>query len=115
MQNPYDSAHQLARSIRQSEIYRELQEAQQEIENNPKYKEMISTLRQTQLELQNLSLQGKELPKEKKEQVEKMMLAIEGIPPLIKYLQAEERFGILINDIQKIVFEPVNDIFKEKV
>ncbi|SFI82989.1 YlbF family regulator [Thermoflavimicrobium dichotomicum] len=113
MQNPYDFAHSLARSIRRSDVYKELQEAQQEVENNPKFKEMLINFRKLQMEVQSLIMQGKEPTPEKKEHMEKLTMAVQGVPAIMKYLQAEERFGIFMNDIQKIILEPANDLFKK--
>ncbi|WP_168188602.1 YlbF family regulator [Thermoflavimicrobium daqui] len=111
MQNAYDLAHQLARTIRKSNVYQEWKEAYQEVEDNPKYKEMISTFRKTQVEMQQLLLEGKQPSEEQQEQMKKLSMAIQGVPAIIKCLQAEERFGILMNDLQKIIYEPAKELF----
>ncbi|MBA4495253.1 YlbF family regulator [Paenactinomyces guangxiensis] len=114
MANPYDHAHELARSIRASDVYQQLKEIQTEIKNNPTHQEMLDTFRRKQQEYQAYMMQGKEPTAEMTEQLQTLMTAIQGIPALTKYLQAEERLGVLLNDIQRILMEPVDELLGKR-
>lgn len=110
MNNPYDYAHGLARAIKQSDVYLEMKKLKTEIEANESYKEMLKGYHQLHIEIQTIRMQGIEPSDEFKERAEKTTLAIQGIPVIMQYLQAEERFSVLLNDIQKIMLEPVQEI-----
>ncbi len=110
MENPYDRAHELARSIRASDVYRELKTAKEEVKSNPKFEEMLSAFRKKQQEVQLLHFQGKKPSPEMNDELNKLMTAIQGVPALTKYLRAEERFAVLLNDIQKIIMEPAEEL-----
>lgn len=110
MVNPYDRAHELARSIRASEVYQELKAAKEEVKSNPKFEEMLETFRKKQQEVQLLHMQGKQPSPEMNDELKLLVTAIQGIPALTKYLQAEERFAVLLNDIQRIIMEPVEEL-----
>ncbi|WP_165873704.1 YlbF family regulator [Baia soyae] len=110
MNNPYDFAHGLARSLRESDVFVEMKKLKSEIESNESYKEMLKGYHQLHIEMQTVRMQGIEPTDEFKERAEKTTLAIQGIPVIMQYLQAEERLSILLNDIQKIMLEPVQEI-----
>lgn len=110
MNNPYDRAHELARSLRASEVYQQLKSARAEVESNPKFVEMLDTFRQKQQEMQILLMKGEQPATEMTEQMQTLMTAIQGVPALTKYLQAEEQLGILLSDIQRILMEPVEEL-----
>lgn len=110
MTNPYDHAYGLARAIRQTNEFTTLQHLKKQIEENETYKEMLLSYHQLHIEIQTIRMQGIDPTPEFKERAEKTTLAIQGIPVIMEYLQAEERFSILVNDLQKIVLEPVQEI-----
>jgi cell fate (sporulation/competence/biofilm development) regulator YlbF (YheA/YmcA/DUF963 family) len=77
---------------------------------NSTYKNILDSFRQMQQEIQILYMQGQQPSAEMNEKAQKLMTAIQGVPAITKYLQAEERFGILLNDIQRILMEPVEEL-----
>ncbi|MGA9172858.1 MAG: YlbF family regulator [Thermoactinomyces sp.] len=111
MVNPYDHAHQLARSIRASQPYQDMKEAKRKLEENPKFREMLEKFTGMRLNMQTLYMQGKEPSPEQKEEMEKLTTAIQGVPAITAYLQAEERLMVLLQDLQRIIMEPVEDLF----
>jgi cell fate (sporulation/competence/biofilm development) regulator YlbF (YheA/YmcA/DUF963 family) len=115
MVNPYDHAHQLARSIRASQQYLEVKEAKRKLEENPKFREMLDKFTEKRLQMQTLYLQGKQPSPEQSEEMEKLSTAIQGVPAITAYLQAEERLMILLQDLQRIIMEPVEDIFGKEM
>lgn len=110
MENPYDLAHQLARSLQASSVYRDLEKAQARLDENPKHKEMLHTLTRKRMEMETLYLQGKEPGDKQKEEMTMLMTAIQGVPAITEYLEAEERLRVLIMDMDHIIFEPVRQI-----
>lgn len=114
MINPYDDAHQLARSIRASEYYQTLLKAKQEVDKNPTFRNMLTDLHNQQMEMERWVLEGKEPTPEQKEKLETLGRAIQGVPVLVKYLDAEQHFHAFFSDIQRIIMEPVQQLWNEK-
>jgi cell fate (sporulation/competence/biofilm development) regulator YlbF (YheA/YmcA/DUF963 family) len=111
MVNPYDRAYELARSIRESDAYRQLKEAKTQLDENPKFREMLESWSAKRQEFLSLELQGKEPSSEQKEEMNKLMTAIQGVPAIVRFLEAESRFSVLMTDLQRIIMEPMEEIF----
>ncbi|MBA4602798.1 YlbF family regulator [Thermoactinomyces mirandus] len=110
MENPYDLAHELARSLQASSVCRDVKKAQDRLDENPKYKEMLQTFARKRMEMETLYLQGKEPTDEQKEEMKTLMTAIQGVPAITEYLAAEERLRVMLMDLDHIIFEPVKQI-----
>ncbi|MGA8944106.1 MAG: YlbF family regulator [Thermoactinomyces sp.] len=110
MENPYDLAHQLARSLQKSSVYQDMKKAQERLDENPKYREMLQTFARKRMELESLYLQGKEPSDKQKEEMSKLMTAIQGVPAITEYLEAEERLRVMLMDLDHIIFEPIKQI-----
>ena len=112
MANPYDLANQLVEALRQTQEYQKILEIQKRIEQNEKLDKMLNSYRSIQVEVQTLQLQGKQPSPEVEEKVNQLTNYIQNIPLLKEYLDAEEEFGIIFQDIQQIVMQPVVDLFE---
>lgn len=84
---------------------------QNEIEKNETLNKMLNSYRSIQVEVQTLQLQGQQPSPEIEEKVNQLTKVIQDIPLLKQYLDAEEKFGILFQDIQQTVMTPVVDLF----
>lgn len=113
MANPYDIANQLVEVLRQSDEYQEILKIQAEVEKNETLNRLLNSYRSIQVEVQTLQLQGQEPSQEIQEKVNKLTEIIQDIPLLKQYLDAEEKFGIIFQDVQQIVMTPVVDLFSE--
>ncbi len=112
MANPYDLANDLVEALRQTQEYQKILEVQKKIEENETLDKMLNSYRSIQVEVQTLQLQGQQPSPEVEEKVNQLTNIIQDIPLLKEYLDAEEEFGILFQDIQQIVMRPVVDLFE---
>ncbi|SHH60580.1 YlbF family regulator [Sporanaerobacter acetigenes] len=112
--NAYDEAHRLAKSIKESDEYKEYLEKQKKAFLNEKNKEMIEDLRQRAFEIQMEQLSGNEVSEEKVEKVQKLQDVLMLNPDIKDYFMAEMRFSQLIADIYDIIEEAVNVDIEEK-
>lgn len=112
--NAYDEAHRLAKSIKESDEYKEYLEKQKKAFLNEKNKEMIEDLRQKAFEIQMEQLSGNEVSEEKVEKVQKLQDVLMLNPDIKDYFMAEMRFSQLIADIYDIIEEAVNVDIEEK-
>ncbi|SDW97624.1 Cell fate regulator YlbF, YheA/YmcA/DUF963 family (controls sporulation, competence, biofilm development) [Marininema mesophilum] len=110
--NPYDKAHELARALTDSEELTALLEAKRLVEQDPNDKLLMESFRQKQMEMSTYQMQGTEPSKELTEEWTKLVTEVSGKPNLAQYLEAEGRVGQLMQDINRILaapFEELND------
>ncbi|MGI6097180.1 MAG: YlbF family regulator [Dethiobacteria bacterium] len=101
--NIYDKAHSLAAAIKKSNEYREFLAKKNKLKENKKALEMLKDLRKAQFELQKQKLSGNVVSSEQEEKV-KRLAEIANMNNFIReYLEAEYRFMVMIQDIQKIL------------
>jgi len=110
--NPYDLAHQLARALAESEEYREFLDRKKKLEANRTAAEMHRDFRRRQLELQAAEMMGREVPREKVEQFQRLAEIIGLHAEINAFISAEFRFSQLLADVQRIQVEAVEDWFK---
>ncbi|HEY3368491.1 MAG TPA: YlbF family regulator [Symbiobacteriaceae bacterium] len=108
MVNVHDYAHSLARALKESPENATYQAARKHIEAKPQAKEMVLDFHKKQIELQSLSIQGKEPTEQQKESLQRLYTVINGDPDVREFLAAEQRLGVLMNDIYKILGEAID-------
>lgn len=105
--NVYDAAHNLARSIKDSNEYKEYMENHKKVLSNPKTKNIIEDFREKVTEMQMSQMSGKELDPSKTEEMEKLEEILMGNPVISEFFSAEMRFGQVMNDIYKILGDSI--------
>jgi cell fate (sporulation/competence/biofilm development) regulator YlbF (YheA/YmcA/DUF963 family) len=109
--NPYDAANNLAKALGQSAEYKDFQEVQAALKNDPSARVMLIDFRTEQLNLQRQQLSGVDVAPEQEEKLEKLFQVISMNLTLKRFLEAEYRLGVLLQDIQKIIAEATGDLF----
>lgn len=107
MVNVHDYAHSLARALKESPENRAFQAARSRIKGKAAAEKMVADFHQRQLELQSLALQGKEPSAEQKEGLERLYSIIQTDPDVRDFLMAEQRLGVLLNDVNKIIADAI--------
>ncbi len=113
--NPYDAAHKLAGALRESEEFKEFKKAQQELKDDQTAKKMILDLRGKQMELQRQKLSGIEVSKEQEERLEKLLEVVNMNMVAKRFLQAEYKAIVLLQDVQNIIGDATNEIYDEEL
>jgi len=103
MVNVHDYAHNLARALKDSPEVRSFATAKAKIKGNQTAEQMVGDIHKRQLDLQTLAMQGKEPSPQQKEALEQLFAVVQGHSDVRDYLMAEQRLGILMNDIYKII------------
>jgi len=109
--NAYDAAHALARALRESAELKNFQEAQALLKNDPSAREMLMDFRKQQLNLQRQKLAGLEIAPEQEDKLEKLSQIIHMNLTIKRFLEAEYRVGVLLQDIQRIIAEATGSLF----
>jgi len=105
--NVYDLAHTLARDLKKSPEYLEFKKAQEALNQDPQAKKMLKDLRSKQLEVQALRFSGKPIDEATKK-LENLYSIIGHNTLVKKYIETEERFAVLMMDIQEIIVDGID-------
>jgi cell fate (sporulation/competence/biofilm development) regulator YlbF (YheA/YmcA/DUF963 family) len=108
MVNIHDFAHSLARALRDSPENKGFQAAKAKIKGKSGAERMIADFHKKQLELQTQAMQGKEPTQQQKDALEQLYGVIQGDPDVRDYLMAEQRLGVVLNDVNKIIAEAID-------
>ena len=100
----HDLANRLAKQIKNSDEYKDYLDKKKKVLKNEKTKEMLMDFQEEQMKLQAKQLSGEDLTEKEKEKLENLRELVDLNTDIKRYLQAEYRVNILLNDIQKIIF-----------
>ncbi|WP_067922778.1 YlbF family regulator [Alicyclobacillus shizuokensis] len=107
--NPYDRAHELAKEIRNSEVFRRLKDARERIEQDPSTLHMLQDFRLREWELQTKIIDGQELSQEEKDNLARLAEIVRLNRDVSEYLEAERQLTVMLMDIQDILSKVVED------
>ena len=108
--NPHDSAHLLAKALRESSDFKELKDAQAALKADQSARGMLLDFRNEQLEMQKQQLSGIEVAPEREEKLEKLFEVINMNTIIKRFLQAEYRVAVLLQDVHKIIGDATSEI-----
>ncbi len=111
----YDMANRLARKLKESDEYSSYQQARRKVMDNERTLEMLQDYQTQRMKLQTKQLSGEELSEDEKQKLENLKEIIDLNADIKKYLDAEYRVSILLDDIQRILFSDLEiGIFTEE-
>jgi cell fate (sporulation/competence/biofilm development) regulator YlbF (YheA/YmcA/DUF963 family) len=110
--NIYDKAYELARALRESSEIKELKQLNEQIKEDADSKRMLDDFRQRQMELQQKMMSGEMPSQEEMGKMEKLYEVINLNPSLRGIFEAERRLSVIMEDVQRIISEPLQDVMK---
>ncbi len=113
--NIYDSAHALVKAIRSSPEYKSFKAVQEKLQEDSNAKKMLTDLRQMQWNVQKQKISGIEPAPGQEEKLSRLLEVVNLNLVVKEYLEAEYRFSIILNDIQKIIGEAMQDIVSPEI
>ncbi|ADC50325.1 MULTISPECIES: YlbF/YmcA family competence regulator [Alkalihalophilus] len=111
MSNVYDKAHELKKAIAESEEFSALKSMHEEIEADEIAKKMLENFRNLQLELQQKQMQGIQITEEEAQKAQQQFELVQQHELISKLMEAEQRLSVIIGDINKIITEPLEEIY----
>ena len=115
MANIYDVANELSRTLRDLPEYKAVVESKQAIEANPEAKTLFDEYVAFQNQLQGL-MQSGQLPTEAVQQEMKdYMEKIQASPIVNEFFTKQQQLSIYLADLEKIIFEPIQDLISTLV
>lgn len=103
--NVYEESHKLAQAIKESEEYKQLKNFSDEIAKKPELENMINDFIAKQMDIQTKQMMGVEVENNLMEEIQKLSAIVMQDPVAGQYLQAQMRFGIMMQDVYKIIGE----------
>ena len=103
--NVYYQAHGLAKAIRESEEFKQYDQAKQKLKANPEVEKMIKDVQAKQFELQAKQMTGQEISPEDMATVQTAYAIILKDPLAQQYMETEMRFSIMMKDVYEILGE----------
>jgi len=101
--NPYDQAHALARSLKESEEYREYKRLREIAYEESTNKALLDEYKRLQFRLQAKMAAGETLPEDDYQRLQQIGTLLQFNPDVTAYLMAEFRFQRMLSDIFKIL------------
>jgi cell fate (sporulation/competence/biofilm development) regulator YlbF (YheA/YmcA/DUF963 family) len=115
MMNPHDAAHALAKALRESTDFKELKDAQTSLKADKSAVSMLTDFRKEQFEIQKQQLSGVEIAPEQEKKLEKLFEVISLNTLIKRFLQAEYRVAVLLQDVQKIIGEATEEVIDSEL
>ncbi len=107
MTNVYDKAHELAKAMKDDETVTAYREAVLNIEKQEAKKKMIEDFRAIQFEAYQDKMTKGEVSEETKKKLQDVVSIIQLNPEITDFLEVEQKFSILFDDIMKILNEAI--------
>lgn len=101
--NPYDQAHELARSLKESEEYLEYTRLREIAYEESTNRALLDEYKRLQFKLQAKVASGETLPEEDFQRLQQIGTLLQFNPDVSAYLMAEFRFQRMLSDIFKIL------------
>ncbi|MCM3732841.1 YlbF family regulator [Fictibacillus nanhaiensis] len=111
MANVYDVAYDLEKALRNSEDFQALKNSYDEVNNNPETKELFGKFRDIQVNLQQKQMNGQEVTQEEIEEAQKLFADVQQNETISKLMAAEQRMSMIINDLNKVITKPLEELY----
>ncbi|MEH7109907.1 YlbF family regulator [Bacillus sp. JJ1764] len=111
--NLYDSAYALETAIRQSDEYRQLQQAYNEVNADHQAKQMFDHFRQIQLNLQQKQMMGQNISEQEVQQAQTTVAQVQQNEKISRLMQAEQRMSIIIGELNQLIMKPLAELYGE--
>jgi cell fate (sporulation/competence/biofilm development) regulator YlbF (YheA/YmcA/DUF963 family) len=111
MANVYDVAYDLEKALRNSEDFQALKNSYDEVNNNPETKELFGNFRDIQVNLQQKQMSGQEVTQEEIEEAQKLFADVQQNETISKLMAAEQRMSTIINDLNKVITKPLEELY----
>lgn len=106
--NVYDSAHALARAIKDSEEYKTYKELKEEVNGNEHLSSMLKDFQEKQMTLQKAQIMGETLDSKAIENAQELYDIMIKDPKMVAYFAAEMKISQILGDVSKIIGEAMD-------
>jgi cell fate (sporulation/competence/biofilm development) regulator YlbF (YheA/YmcA/DUF963 family) len=111
MANVYDLANDLEKALRDSDEFQELKKMHDEVNQDESAKRIFDNFRDLQLNLQQKQMQGEQPTEEEVQQAQQQLQLIQQHDKISNLMELEQRMSVTINDLNKIMMKPLEDLY----
>lgn len=106
--NVYNEAHNLEHAIKESEEYKQMAAAKVKIDADPELKKVIDDFHKKQLAVQTKQMMGEEVGQDVMQAMQDLYAVVAKDPAAAEFLQCEMRFGLMMQDVYKILGDVIS-------
>jgi len=107
--DPYNKAHELARAIKDSDVFHGYIAAKNEVEKNSEDKEKIQSIRKKQMEINRAQVFGEEPTPEHIQELALEFAKLNQKQEIASFFEAEAGFMQMFNDVQEIIQKAIQE------
>ena len=111
MINIYDSANQVAADLQKLDEFKALENAVHAVKNNEESAALFKQMDEMQTKIINSQTEGRDFPKDLEEDYKKLNEKVQKNDQILQLLQAEQAVSKTIEDVQRTITKPVNDLY----
>lgn len=108
----YDLANQLADELRSSTLLKEVKEALAEIEADQEANALFNKFQEMSQQIQTQELDD-ETHENLVNDIQTLYGQVVANPIIGKLMQNEQQLSVLMNDVNKIIAQPINDLYQD--
>lgn len=105
--NIYDKAHEFAKELKKCDEVVKLREASKKIEENENNRKMLDDFRKVQIQAYSEQMQNGKVSDETADKMKNLGAIISMNASVSEYLQAENNFSIMWDDVLKILNDAI--------
>ncbi|WP_377891459.1 YlbF family regulator [Alkalihalobacillus sp. R86527] len=109
--NLYDVANELESAMREHEDYTKLKELYDQVNQDEVAKKLFDNFRNMQMELQQKQMTGQQITEEEAQTAQQQVELVQQHEVISQLMQQEQRMSQVIQDINKIVTKPLEDLY----
>lgn len=109
--NIYDSANQLEKDIRVLPEYTAVKEAFQAVQANEEAFALFEEFRQLQQTIQVTQMQGQEVDEELANKTQAVAQKVQESELISALMTKEQALSVILNDINKVIMQPIQEIY----
>ena len=108
MQNVYDIAYELVRSLKETDQYKDYKEYSDKVKSNEQVNAMMKDFQQKSMEYQTKLYSGEAPSEEEMAKLQQLSAIIMSDPLAAQYMGAQMQLTQIISDIYKIIGEAID-------
>ncbi|MEH6936908.1 YlbF family regulator [Bacillus sp. JJ664] len=109
--NIHDIAYSLQNALNEHPDLKNLQSLYSQILADPSAKPLFSEFQNFQMTMQQKMMQGAQISPEESAQAQALMAKVSQNPLISNLMQAEQRMNLVIQDLNKIIMKPLEDLY----
>ena len=109
--NIYDLAYELEKALKNSQEYTTLQAKYEETRKDPAAKKLFDQFRNIQMKLQEKQMTGQNISQNEVQEAQSVAAMVQQNPKIVQLMDAEQQMSIAINEVNKIVMKPLDELY----